>query len=98
MVADWAAAHGAHRQHSVARERAMRRLSVLRPIALVIVAALAAKCVGWITVHAQAQDSSQYPQDFSGAFAKADAACKALWGDHVFDPLRDKIPIGGQKP
>jgi uncharacterized caspase-like protein len=74
----------------------MRRFFVLHPIGLLIVAVFGtALCA---SVRAQQQDASQHPQDFSAAYLKADTACKVLWANHAFDPLRDKIPLGGQKP
>jgi hypothetical protein len=71
----------------------------LHPIGLLIVAIFgAAVCAGGASIRAQEQDASQHPQDFSAAYLKADTACKALWADHAFDPLRDKVPLAGQKP
>jgi len=48
----------------------------------------------------RAQQASWPPpaQDFSETLAKARQLCQALWSDHVFDPLRNKIPLGGGKP
>jgi len=55
----------------------------------------------WVTgsiTFAQQQEAPQQPQNFATAYQKARAACDALWADHVLDPLRDKFPLGGQKP
>ena len=35
---------------------------------------------------------------FQAATAKATEYCRTLWSDHAFDPLRDKIPLGGVQP
>jgi hypothetical protein len=37
-------------------------------------------------------------ENLAAAFAKARVECKALWSDHVFDPLRSKFPLGDEKP
>lgn len=52
------------------------------------------------SVHAQAQEpnSPTFSQTYEGAFAQARAACKTLWLDRMFDPLRSKIPLGEEKP
>jgi len=50
------------------------------------------------SINAQQQETTQHPQDFATAFAKAHAACMALLADHALDPLRDKFPWEGQKP
>lgn len=50
--------------------------------------------------YAQAQEpnSPTFNQTYEGAFAQARAACKTLWSDRMFDPLRSKIPLGEEKP
>ena len=52
------------------------------------------------SVYAQAQEphSPTFNQTYEGAFAQARAACKTLWSDRLFDPLRGKIPLGEEKP
>jgi hypothetical protein len=37
-------------------------------------------------------------RNFQAANAKAIEYCTTLWSDHVFDPLRDKIPLLGDQP
>jgi hypothetical protein len=49
------------------------------------------------TARAQA-DSTKFNQTYEAAIAKAQETCKALWADHVFDPVRDRIPLGEEKP
>jgi Caspase domain/PDZ domain len=49
-------------------------------------------------VHAQQSDSSGFDSSFKSNLAKAQEVCKALWSDHTFDPLRVKVPLGGDKP
>jgi hypothetical protein len=74
--------------------------TVLRIASKLLIVAIfgAALCAGAASIRAQEQDASQHPPDLSTALLKADAACKALWADHAFDPLRDKVPLGGQQP
>ena len=48
-----------------------------------------------LSVHAQQQKPTQ---EHAAEVLKADVACKALWADHAFDPLRDRFPLGGEKP
>jgi hypothetical protein len=50
------------------------------------------------SVYAQAQEphSPTFNQTYEGAFAQARAACKTLWSDRLFDPLRGKIPLVDQ--
>jgi hypothetical protein len=49
---------------------------------------------------ASAQDAAPTLANQSGesAVAKARERCVQLWSDHKFDRLRDKIPLGDQKP
>jgi hypothetical protein len=47
---------------------------------------------------AQQNQTPERPQDFVTAVATATAACKALWADHAFDPMRDKVWFGDEKP
>ncbi len=53
-----------------------------------------------ICAHAQAQQSNAptFNESYESAFAKARQECTALWSDRAFDPLRSKIPLGGDKP
>src|SRR6202521_3579777 len=37
-------------------------------------------------------------RNFQAANAKAIEYCTTLWSDHVFDPLREKIPLLGEQP
>jgi hypothetical protein len=46
--------------------------------------------------HLAATSEESPSTDFGTAFAKAHAACLALWADPVFDSLRKKIPLGGE--
>jgi hypothetical protein len=50
---------------------------------------------------AQAQQfdpNNKFNDTFQSAYAKAKAACDALWSDHAFDPFRKKIPLIEDKP
>jgi Caspase domain len=44
------------------------------------------------------QPSSGFFNSYQGAIAGAADKCHKLWADPVFDPLRDKVPLGAQKP
>jgi hypothetical protein len=76
----------------------MRGKSIIRFVGPVIVSALAISGACKTTAYGQQRETPQQPQVFSAAYLKADVACKALWAVHAFDPLRDKVPLGGQKP
>jgi hypothetical protein len=47
---------------------------------------------------AQRPDATKFNQGYESAVAKARQDCGALWSDHVFDPLRNKLPLGEEKP
>jgi hypothetical protein len=55
-------------------------------------------CANDASVNAQQPDAAKFNQGYESAAAKAHAECLALWSDHVFDPLRDKFPLGDEKP
>jgi hypothetical protein len=65
---------------------------------ILILLAAAFVCAGGPDVQAQQSAPNGFDKTFNGAFAKAQEVCKALWSDHAFDPLRDKIPFGEEKP
>jgi uncharacterized caspase-like protein len=47
----------------------------------------------------QAQpDPTKFNQNYQAALDKARQECSAMWSDHVFDLLRNKLPLGEQKP
>jgi Caspase domain len=48
--------------------------------------------------HAQQPDTILFSSAYKGATTKAAQECEKLWADPVFDPLRDKVPLGSQKP
>jgi hypothetical protein len=50
------------------------------------------------SLRAQQSNTSTFTQTFESAFAQARAECTTLWSDHIFDPLRSKIPLGEEKP
>ena len=66
----------------------------LRPL-LVSALAMLFACT---SANAQQNQPPERPQGFSTAVATAAAACKALWADHAFDPVRDKVWFGDEKP
>jgi hypothetical protein len=45
----------------------------------------------------QESDSTKFHRDSASAVEKARQDCIALWSDHVFDPLRNKLPLGEEK-
>jgi hypothetical protein len=47
---------------------------------------------------AQEPDATKFYQNYESAVGKARQDCTALWSDHVFDPLRNKLPFGEEKP
>jgi hypothetical protein len=46
----------------------------------------------------QAQQSATFNDTYESAVANARQRCATLWSDRALDPLRDKIPLGDQKP
>jgi len=48
--------------------------------------------------HAQQPDAMLFDSAHKTAIAKAAEECRKLWADPAFDPLRDKVPLGSQKP
>ena len=69
---------------------------MLQVILILLVAAFV--CAGAPDVQAQQTNTPTFNNTYENAVAKARATCKALWSDHVLDPLRDKIPLGEEKP
>jgi hypothetical protein len=49
-------------------------------------------------VSAQQNDPAKFNQSYVSIVAKADADCKALWSDHVFDRVREKFPLLAENP
>jgi hypothetical protein len=67
-------------------------------VATLITSVVVILCVLGAHAHAQRPGAQQQPPDYRTAIEQADQQCNALWADHAFDALRDKIPLGGQKP
>jgi uncharacterized caspase-like protein len=53
--------------------------------------------VGW-SAQAQQPSTVVFGSPYNVAVAKAVEDCRKLWADRIFDPLRDKVPLGPQKP
>src|SRR6266480_3997715 len=70
------------------------RMRWLRPLLVSALAILFA----YTPADAQQNQPPERPQDIATAYATADKACKAIWEDHAFDPMRDKFALYGQKP
>jgi Caspase domain len=68
----------------------IKRIVRLGIAALFVAAALPA--------HAQQPSTVVFGASYEAAVAKAVEDCRKLWADPVFDPLRDKVPLGPQKP
>jgi len=65
---------------------------------LLILAVIVVPCFGGASAQSPEPDPSKYNRDYEATSAKARTECAALWGDHVFDAIRDKIPLGEEKP
>jgi uncharacterized caspase-like protein len=50
------------------------------------------------SAHAQQPDATLFGSAYQTATTKAAEACRKLWANPAFDPLRDKVPLGSQKP
>jgi Caspase domain/PDZ domain len=55
-------------------------------------------CAGAPNVNAQQSNTPTFINTYESVVAKARETCTTLWSDHAFDPLRDKIPLGEEKP
>jgi hypothetical protein len=65
-------------------------------LALVVFAALFCFASGQVRADNVAQQFNA--NSFQAATAEATEYCTALWSDHAFDRLRDKIPLLGEQP
>jgi hypothetical protein len=68
------------------------------PPVILIVLVAAFICVGPPIVQAQQSSAQTFNNSYESAVAKARETCTTLWSDHSLDPLRDKIPLGDEKP
>ena len=68
----------------------------IRPI-LTLVTAAFLSVVG-CSARAQQPDAALFSSGYKSATDKAVAECQKLWADPAFDALRDKVPLGSQKP
>ena len=76
----------------------MPRYNLFTPTALLILSVAVLFCVSVASVRAQQPDATKFDQTYETAVAKARADCVTLWSDHAFDRIRDKIPLGEDKP
>jgi uncharacterized caspase-like protein len=51
-----------------------------------------------LSARAQQPNSPNLFNSYESAMARAVEQCRTLWGNPIFDPLRDKVPLGPQKP
>ena len=72
----------------------MRGGSFFKWTVLSVLAGAAVVCCGVESARAQQSNSANFNQ----AAAKARDYCTTLFSDRAFDPLRDKIPLGWEKP
>ena len=76
----------------------MRGDSWFKSTAFSVLVTAAVACSGAASVRAQQPDATKFNQTYETASAKAREECQALWADPAFDPIRDKIPLTGDKP
>lgn len=68
-------------------------------IKLIVRSAIAAVfAVVAAAAHAQQTDATLFGSAYKSAAANAAEECRKLWANPAFDPLRDKVPLGSQKP
>src|SRR6266404_1894929 len=67
------------------------------PLALILLVA-AFLCAWAPNVQAQQSSTPTFNNTYESAYAKARETCTTLWSDRALDPLRDKIPLGDDKP
>jgi len=67
------------------------------PVILILLVA-AFVLAGAPNVHAQQSSTPTFTNVYDSAVAKARETCATLWSDHALDALRDKIPLGEEKP
>src|SRR5262249_14992099 len=75
-----------------------RETGMLRHVITATVLLGAMLCASTATVWAQQSDMPKSGQAYEAAVAKAQADCAALWADHQFDPLRNKVPLDESEP
>jgi len=73
----------------------MRASAVLVTLACGLVALACGICTN---ARAQQSTTSTSNETFEAVFAKGHQECAALWSDHAFDLLRQKVPLGDDKP
>jgi hypothetical protein len=74
-----------------------RRVSIMHLLVLILMIATFL-CAGAPNAQAQQSNAPTFINTYDSAVAKARETCTTLWSDHAFDPLRDKIPLGEEKP
>jgi hypothetical protein len=72
--------------------------SWFKSTAFLVVVSVAVVCSHSASVLAQQADATKFNQTYESAVAKAQEYCTTLWADRAFDPLRDKVPLGEEKP
>jgi tetratricopeptide (TPR) repeat protein len=74
----------------------MRGDSWFKSKAFLLLGSAAALCSGAASIHAQQPNAANFDPTY--AVAKAREYCSILWSDHAFDRIRDKVPLGEDKP
>jgi len=68
-------------------------------IKLILRLGIAAFCAAAVPgLRAQQPAATGFFNSYESAVARAANKCQKLWANPVFDPLRDKVPLGAQKP
>ena len=91
------ATHGTQAKLQRGREGVSRVASITNAVSL----AFGLLALTWgISGFAQTPQSAapSFNQTYEAVVAKAREDCKTLWSDHIFDPLRNRIPLGEEKP
>ncbi len=70
----------------------------MRPDPVLILVVATFLCARAPDVQAQQSNTPTFNKSYETTVAKAREECTTLWPDHAFDPLRDKIPLGEEKP
>jgi hypothetical protein len=90
-------ASGASKGDAVASEGfPMGRVYPVHPMTLRVLGVGAALLS--VSAIAQQPDTTKFHQGYESAVANARQDCTAPWSDHAFDSLRNKLPLGEEKP
>ena len=74
----------------------MRGHSYFKSTAFLVAISVAGACSDATSIHAQQPNAATFDPTY--VVAKAREYCLTLWSDHAFDRIRDKVPLGEEKP